>query len=178
MNKKILPLIILWFVIIVSPVAKAEEIWDGIRITCLRDLGYFDVETMTINLGYNAQNIVDGSKKGALAKKLKSENGIYTVKSLLKEPYVCDLGDAKIGIEVKDYAPAHEHGECAGLDNFSLLIRVDGKEVHEFDAYGINRCTNGETHLVDLVDFGNFKTLEDCTMIEFGKSSCKKETLE
>ena len=157
--------------------ARAEETWDGIKITCLADLDYFSIEPIGIPLTHEMQNVMDNEAKASEAtERLKSTSGIYTAKSMLDHPYTCKLSSRSISVEIVDYASPHYPGECGLLEHFDVAIRTNGTDLDRFSAYGINRCTGPEQHLVELNHF----RLQDCTLPTGSKQQavCTSSTLK
>ena len=151
----------------IAAAANADETWDGIRITCLQDFGYLDIETMTAPLSWSGQKQADEPQ---IVNKITKIHEIYTPQSLIKNPYICNIDNTIFSIEVTNFIASHyPGGECSDLDHFTILIRLDGASVYSFPAFGINRCANQERHFVDI-NFLNH--LRDCTIADIGKSSC------
>jgi hypothetical protein len=154
---------------------KADTLWDAIQVTCDKDLNYFSLRTIAFD---------DAEPKDTDAKKrVEEQSNIYDISHILKHPYTCNLPSHSINggrrpflartisIEISSYQEPHEHGECGLSPRYNLLIRINGAKVDEFEAYGINRCTNPETHLIELDQFNLLRT---CTFP--GSYSAEKQT--
>jgi hypothetical protein len=149
--------------------ARADSQWDALQIMCLPDLDYFSLRTMTLE---------DIKPKDAEStKRLQTQDGIYEPKQLLNTPYKCDLPGHSVSAEIVDYVAPHYPGECGLNERFDILLKVDGTEVDKFHAYGLNRCTAPETHLIE-VDLYHFR---NCTISYSaepdGQKTCKQSKL-
>jgi hypothetical protein len=131
--------------------AKADWSSDAIQVSCSQNLHYFSLRTIEID--DERANEQD-----------QQESGIYDILGPLNHPITCNLAtpaSRMISVSVEDYNASHERGECAAMASFSISIKVNGKEVRRFSAFGMNRCLNGETHLIEL---NSFDILKDCTI--------------
>lgn len=147
-----LPFLLIWAVLLVLPQqARADSQWDAIHFTCIPDLSYFSLETLRLE---------DVEPKNAeVAKQLESQNGLYEPKNLLGNPYKCVLPTGTITIEIADYIAPHYPGECSLDEYFDIVVRIDGKNVHRFNAYG--QCWAPSPHLIEI---NRFNHIRDCTL--------------
>lgn len=159
---------------------KAEDQWDFIQVTCSPEFDYFALRTM--HMWRNVELVVGTDTQANILKRLESEHHMYAPERIINQPYTCTLPKRKVSVEVADYIPAKEYGECSALAHFHLVIKVDGTEVERFSAYGINRCSEEKTHLIEL----NSYYIQDCTLSDAYRpiekespiaSSCKKKKL-
>lgn len=157
---------------------KADSEWDGIQITCDKYLNYFALRTITLqDLEPNADD----------KKHIQQQSNIYDIGHLLKHPYTCDLPAHKvkgsnlkfparaISIAITNYIAPHERGECSLSEHFDIQLSINGKTIHEFSAYGINRCTDPETLLMEL---DQLNTLRDCALSRGHKGKTEESSCE
>jgi len=139
---------------------------DYIQLTCSPELNYFAARTISWDLSIETQNKL-GKDKGS-DQRIEERDGMHLIPGdIAKHPYACKLPHHAISLEITNYFPGGEHAACGSLDHFDLLVRIDGNEADEFSAFGINRCTKPETHLIEF-DGG---LLSDCTIPYIGNSS-------
>lgn len=189
MGKKLLQ--IAWFLVAViaalSPgVAKADQTWDFLQITCVPELNYFSLHTVAIEKDKFVTNETELANKLHL---LDSQEHMISPQALLKQPYTCNLPDYpaahisaySLTVKIADYVPVHLHGECGGLEQFNVVIELDGTEVRRFPAFGINRCGHPETHLLEA----DALHLLDCAIAKYPSPnqkttevSCERITLK
>jgi hypothetical protein len=140
-------LIVIVVLFALSSPAKADERCDFLQFTCIPELDYFAVRTVTMDRQTCSISGAD-SQESAL-KKIQDNYQMYNVGALSK-PYVCNLPNLTVSSEIADFMPGHERGECAVLDQFNVLIRVNGEVADKYSAYGVGRCRNPETHVVEI----------------------------
>ena len=145
--------------------ANADAAWKAFQITCSPDLDYFAIHTISL------ENVEP--KDTEVVKGLESQNGIYTAKSILSNPYTCKLPTRSISVEIGDYVAPHYPGECGLDESYSVIMRVNGSEIHKFQAFGQN-CNENKTHLVEL---NHFNGLKDCALSK-GYGQQKQSTCE
>jgi len=164
MGKKVSQLLVLLIAILIvlSPdAAKADSTLDQIQITCSKDLNYFSLHTFRLQDRHEFPSAEEVSRQ--------ENQGLFSVKSLREHPYKCDTGEAIISIEVTHYRPA-----CVVDQRFALLIRQNGNEVYEFDAYGgDDSCASPDTHFIEMLEPANKYSLKDCLVPDGkGQMSC------
>jgi hypothetical protein len=147
--------------------AIAEPL-DYIQLTCSPELDYFAARTITLDLDMQTLNKLGKEKHSD--QRIEERDGMHFIPGdIAKHPYKCKLPHHTVTLEISNYRPGHELGECATLDHFDMLVKIDGKEADEFSAFGVNRCTDPETHLIQLDTLG----FTDCTIPHHGNSSTK-----
>lgn len=129
------------------PHAYADQYEDLLQFTCKPESYYFSMQTLTMWVP---------NCKTTRSCKIKDVSGqdssLIAPKQLLKQPYECRLQNHVVTIHLVD-----QRHVCL-TSAFNIDIRINGKSVHIFPAYGEERCFHGERHLVDLSVNG----LTDC----------------
>jgi len=86
----------------------------------------------------------------------------------MEHSFNCKLQAHSVIIALEDYVAPHSNGECGLLETFEISVSIDGTSSHRFSAYGVNRCTTPEHHVVAVDHVG---TLMDCTIPDWGEAS-------
>ena len=161
--------------LLMPTVASADNLWDAIQVTCSKDLDYFALRTIALeDINYPGKIMLTPDSEEHL-----KQSGIYYVSNILKQPYTCQLPKRSITVKVDNYQEANEKGECGSSENFSIVVLVNGNEADRFRAYGANRCTDPENHLIELDQFNHFWncTLHNSTADPESPSLCKRTKL-
>ena len=162
---------ILVFAAPLSIASQAKAQMDYVQITCSPELEYFSARTISFDL--DAELSANLRKYKDATQHIRAEGMHPIFRDLEKHPYICELPRHTLSVEVTNYRPGGEHVACGSLDHFDLLVSIDGKKADEFHAFGSNRCSAPETHMVVL----NGGRLSDCTMPYLSngseKTACK-----
>lgn len=154
---------------------RADEYEDYFQITCKPESDYFALRTLTLAVpdckAYGKCEIKDLSDP---------DSRLFYANKFLDKPYKCRLQNRVLAIKLTNYRAAEGRGACGGIPHFDVNLSVDGKIVHEFNAYGYNRCEHAETHLIEF--WSQLDRLRDCSLPDNSQASptCfeKKSTLQ
>ena len=156
-----------------SSLVQAADNMDLLQFTCRPEYDLFSVRTM--NMEYGAYY----SKRGGVLKENPNDKstqeqaekqGIYTARALKKKPYVCELDNRVVSVEIANYE-SFNGSECTVQPTFDVQISVDGEPTYTFSAFGNPRCRSNETHLVTIKD----QLMTDCKLpppISGGTGEC------
>ncbi len=137
--------------------AHAEEYEDYFQITCRPESNYFAMRTLRLQVPdckvYKKCNVKDSDDQNS---RLLNPN------QFLDNPYICKLQNNVLAVKLINYRAAKGRGMCGGISHFDITILINNREVHEFNAYGYNRCEHAETHLVEF--WSQSDSLRDCTL--------------
>ena len=101
------------------PPARADLFYHLVEANCAPEISYFSVRTHGL---YNIQ--LTPERRTALA-----ERGLFTLSDAAARTLSCDLGEHEIVVDF-DLIPPVGRGPCGGLERGSLVLLVDGREVH------------------------------------------------
>lgn len=155
MKNKALIIIMVTFLMAAS--AQAEEHEDYFQITCKPEANYFALRTLKLE--------VPDCKvyKNCTVKDSDDQNSrLLNANQFLENPFICKLQNDVVAVKLINYRSAKGRGMCGGISHFDVSILINNKSVHEFNAYGQNRCERAETHLVEF--WLQSDSLRDCTL--------------
>jgi hypothetical protein len=120
--------------------AKADHSDAFVQVTCVPTLDYFSIRTFDIE---NTPMMTAGPE---LEKQIERE-GVQYLADFVKKPAECRLSAHSIEVESTDF-------RSDGPDNCSengatFHIKVDGKEIYKFDAFGGYAKCNQASHVFE-----------------------------
>ena len=107
-------------VLIATNPAYADWYYPLVRITCVPEVKYAAVETLGL---YNIGGAVTPVPPVLAAQ------GIHELRSLVDKPFICDLPQGTLVIEVFNYHAPRANGACGGVEDADLRILLAGSEI-------------------------------------------------
>lgn len=100
-------------------VARADEPYTMIRVTCLPQISLFELET------FGLYNIDAGNTLGSQA-----PDGIQTLERFVASaPVSCQTKQGTIQVDVVSYHAPYYRMECGGMEYAELTIKLNGRDI-------------------------------------------------
>ena len=100
--------------------ARADEFFPFVRLTCLPQQDYAEIETLGLwNIAGDSGNIPPSL----------AADGLHDLSKVAEKPLICDLPLGAVRIKLTRYHAPQATGMCGGVEDADMQVTVDGMVV-------------------------------------------------